>query len=226
MIRFNPALEELAHRRIAEGDLRGARSAVGLLMGQLDLSVVPARRQETALLLIDLLLDLSRRVHEPRKRAAFQSQRLAILEAFSGSLDPEEIRRRSLALVDEILSALAARNSDGGGLIDRAKALVRNEYARPLSLARVAARLGVSPGYLSRLFRRESGVTLTAYIHSVRLQHALLLLAAGGRSLSEVSYLVGYHSYRDFYRNFMKHEKASPRQARHRLAGAITGAGT
>jgi AraC-like DNA-binding protein len=41
-----------------------------------------------------------------------------------------------------------------------------------------------------------------------------LLLAVGGRSISEIAYLVGYQNYRDFYRNFVKYERASPRQAR------------
>ena len=54
----------------------------------------------------------------------------------------------------------------------------------------------------------------------MRLDHARLLLAIGGRSISEIAYLVGYQNYRDFYRNFVKYERASPRQARRKLSGA------
>ena len=78
--------------------------------------------------------------------------------------------------------------------------------------------LHVSPNYLSRVFRREAGVTLTAQIHHARLEHARLLLAAGDRSISEIAYLVGYQNYRDFYRNFVKYERASPRQARRSMS--------
>ena len=33
-----------------------------------------------------------------------------------------------------------------------------------------------------------------------------------------IAFVVGYQTYRDFYRNFVKYERASPRQARRRLA--------
>jgi two-component system response regulator YesN len=60
-------------------------------------------------------------------------------------------------------------------------------------------------------------MTLTAYVHRVRLEHARMLLAAGDHTISEIAYLVGYQTYRDFYRNFVKYEQSSPRQARKRL---------
>ena len=40
------------------------------------------------------------------------------------------------------------------------------------------------------------------------------LLADDSRSIAEIAYRVGYQNYRDFYRNFVKYEKASPRRAR------------
>jgi AraC-like DNA-binding protein len=50
-----------------------------------------------------------------------------------------------------------------------------------------------------------------------------LLLAGGGRSISEIAYMVGYQNYRDFYRNFVKYERASPRQARRSMSRAEDG---
>ena len=81
----------------------------------------------------------------------------------------------------------------------------------------MAAILHVSPNYLSRLFRRETGLTLTAFVHRVRLDHAVALLGESNRSISEIAYRVGYQNYRDFYRNFVKVEQASPREVRRRL---------
>jgi AraC-like DNA-binding protein len=60
-------------------------------------------------------------------------------------------------------------------------------------------------------------VNLTSYLHRVRLEHAMLLLASGERSISEIAYLVGYQNYRDFYRNFVKRKSASPRQVQREL---------
>ena len=63
-------------------------------------------------------------------------------------------------------------------------------------------------------------MTLTSYIQRVRINHARRLLAEGGESISEIAYRVGYRNYRDFYRNFVKHENASPRAVRERLSRA------
>jgi YesN/AraC family two-component response regulator len=82
----------------------------------------------------------------------------------------------------------------------------------------VAQALAVSPNYLSRLIRRETGMTLTAHIQRTRLRRAKQLLAEEGRSISEIAYQVGYQNYRDFYRNFVKYEDTSPRQMRRRLS--------
>ena len=43
------------------------------------------------------------------------------------------------------------------------------------------------------------------------------LLADDRRSLAEIAYRVGYRNYRDFYRNFVKYENASPSQVQRRL---------
>jgi AraC-like DNA-binding protein len=102
-------------------------------------------------------------------------------------------------------------------LVERAKSVIDANYHRRISLSLIADRLHVSSNYLSRMFRRELGIPLTNYVHRVRLEHALLLLAEGGPSISEIAYRVGYQNYRDFYRNFVKYEKRSPRQARRRL---------
>jgi AraC-like DNA-binding protein len=141
-----------------------------------------------------------------------------LLAEFAGCEDATEGRRLFLAALDRLLAPLGPLVRKRHPLVDRALSYVQENYPRRLSLSVVAGQLRVSGNHLSRLFRRETGSTLTSYIHRVRLEHALLLLASGGRSLSEIAYVVGYRNYRDFYRNFVKHEKASPRQLRNRLS--------
>ena len=189
-----------------------------MLLDRLDLSHPGEHGREVVLLLLDLLQQVNRRLHGPADRPAYQAQRLALVERFAGIHDPAEAGKSFLPALDRILAPPEPDSRRRHPMVERARAYVEENYTRPLSLSRVAAELGVSSNYLSRMFRRESGGTLTSYIHRVRLEHALLLLASGGRSLSEIAYVVGYRNYRDFYRNFIKHEQASPRQIRYRLA--------
>jgi YesN/AraC family two-component response regulator len=217
-IRFNPTLEALALRRLAEHDIEGCRTALAMLLDRLDLSGAGGRSRETVLLLLDLLHEVNRGLHSPSDTVSYQIHRLALVEEFAACHDLQEARSLFLRALTRLLAPLGMGKAHRHPLVERALAYVEENYASRLSLSTVASQLRVSANYLSRLFRRETGSTLTSHIHRVRLEHALLLLASGGRSLSEIAYLVGYQNYRDFYRNFIKHEKASPRQIRHRLA--------
>lgn len=217
-VRFNSTLEALALRRLADADLSGCRSAFVMLLERLDLAHPGEHGREVVLLLLDLLQQVNRRLHGPADRPAYQAQRLALVERFAGIQDPAEAGELFLPALDRLLAPPEPDARRRHPMVERAQAFVEQNYARPLSLSRVASELEVSSNYLSRMFRRENGGTLTSYIHRVRLEHALLLLASGGRSLSEIAYVVGYRNYRDFYRNFIKHEQASPRQIRYRLS--------
>jgi AraC family transcriptional regulator of adaptative response / methylphosphotriester-DNA alkyltransferase methyltransferase len=116
-----------------------------------------------------------------------------------------------------LLAPLHASRTSRHPLTDRACAYIDENYHRRISLSQVAERLAVSPSYLSRVFRRETGVTLTTYVQRARIDRSLVLLAQGAKNISEIAYQVGYQNYRDFYRNFVKCERASPRQVRSRL---------
>ncbi len=215
---YDASLEALAYRRLSELDTEGCRAALAQLVDQLDLSGnVPGDRQ-IVLLLLDVLLEVNRRIHPPGSAGAqYAAHRQSLLDRFAAYEDPEEARGAFLPALNGLLGQLRPHALGVRALVEKAQAFIEDHYQERLSLSRVALDLHVSPNYLSRLFRKETGTTLTAYIHRLRMEHARLLLAAGDRSISEIAYLVGYQNYRDFYRNFVKHEKASPKQVQRRF---------
>lgn len=192
----------------------------------MDFTAAGSPRRQSVLLLLSVLLQVSSRVHRlTTDGGRHHASRVALLERFAAYEDPEDARQAFIPALNRLLADV--RPTSPGGLpqlVERAQSFVEENYAHRLSLSTVAAHLNVSRNYLSRLFHQETGSTLTAYIHRTRLEHARLLLASGGRSISEIAYLVGYQNYRDFYRNFVKYEKASPRQAQRRLAAGRTDA--
>ncbi|MBI5396223.1 MAG: helix-turn-helix domain-containing protein [Verrucomicrobia bacterium] len=114
-----------------------------------------------------------------------------------GRLVLEEARRRS-PLVQRI-DHYIAEHADG-----------------PLSLAKVAAHVNVSPGHLCRLFKRDTNLTLTEYWTRVRVEKAKQLLANRHLRVSEVSFQAGFESIPYFNRVFRRHEGCSPSQYRSR----------
>lgn len=109
-----------------------------------------------------------------------------------------------LAEVDRVLAPFRAAQRSVNPIVLRARRFIEDHAGEPVSLSRVATELRVARNYLSALFRRETGVTLTEYIHQVRIRRAELLLRAGDLTLAEAAYRVGYQSYRHFYRNFVR----------------------
>lgn len=218
-IRFEPALEMAAFRLLAEMDVDGARAAFGLLIDRLDLDGLGEMSREAVLLLLDVLQKVNCRLHRTSTdEVPYLTLRAALIEEFGALEDARAARRAFMPALNRLLARLRAPAASAHPLVERAKTFIDESYQRRLSLSAVAGRLNVSPNYLSRLFGRETGATLTEYIHRTRLEHAKLLLASRDRSISEIAYLVGYQNYRDFHRNFMKYENASPRQVQRRRA--------
>lgn len=97
------------------------------------------------------------------------------------------------------------------GLAERARALIDQAYSKRISLNSIATDLSVSKEHLSRVFKKKLGVTVTEYIHQVRIENARRLMSSGDFSLKQVCYETGYQSYNDFYRNFRKVTGVSPK---------------
>jgi YesN/AraC family two-component response regulator len=177
--------------------------------------------------LLDLLNEVNRRLHEaPEADSPFHRNRLDLIVRFGTGQSLEQARRAFLPALNRLLSVDARRGRSTHPLVRRARAFIDAEYQRRLSLSAVAARLHVSPNHLSRLFRREVRMTLTEYIHRVRLAHTRRLMARSGRSMAEIAYRVGYQNYRDFYRNFVKYENAAPSRVRQQMSKGGRGAGS
>ncbi len=219
-IGFDPALEGLAFRQLAELDVEGCRAAFGRLVDQVEFPRTPEGKNLAVLLLADVLHRVNRRLHRPPEAdPEYHANRVEIVTAFASCDGTDAARRTFASWLNRLLSFVKSRRGAAHPLVQEALGFIEDHYQRKIGLSVVARRLHVSPSYLSRLVRRETGSTLTEHIHRVRLEHARLLLASGSRSLSEIAFLVGYQTYRDFYRNFVKYERSSPRQARRRFGG-------
>ncbi len=218
-ILYNPSLEAQALVRLAEFDVAGCRRLLGSLLEGLDLSRVGQRSAQVVQLLADILHKVNRTVNRsPDREAAYQANRVYLIELLPSSDSADLARERFIPALNRLLAPSLPRCPSGHPLVDRALAYIEQNYHRRIFLSSVARKLNVSPNYLSRLFRRETGTTMTETIQRARLQQALLMLARGQHSISEIAYRVGYQNYRDFYRNFVKHTNASPRQVQRRLA--------
>jgi AraC-like DNA-binding protein len=80
----------------------------------------------------------------------------------------------------------------------RAKDVMDARYAETLDVATLAAVATMSPGYFSRAFRDTFGETPHRYLMTRRIERAMALLRAGGRTVTDVCHAVGFCSLGSF----------------------------
>lgn len=91
---------------------------------------------------------------------------------------------------------------------------VQNHLDQELTLTNLAAHVNHSPAYLSRLYKKETGVTLFNYITDCRMAKAKELLAGTAMKIHKIATAVGYESPPQFTRSFKKWFKMTPQEYR------------
>jgi AraC-like DNA-binding protein len=98
--------------------------------------------------------------------------------------------------------------------VERALAYMRERFADAISLDDVALAVHVSAAHLCRLFRSETGKTVTDYLQGLRVYHARSRLAETNDELRAVAMDSGFRSVEHFFRVFKKHAGETPRAYR------------
>lgn len=132
--------------------------------------------------------------------------------------------RRFRSLLSEI--DRLQRSGDGEGrlreLAERTDRLIDSSYADPdLSLDRLADRLGLSSGYLGRVYRKAAGKSVADAITERRLSAAETALAAGDWTVEAVAAGVGIANPGSFYRLFKGRYGLTPAEYRERSRGVL-----
>ena len=112
-------------------------------------------------------------------------------------------------------------NTAASLLAIRCKRLIDENYLAEPSIARIAARLKVSHEHMTRQFRRDFGMSPSAYLHHLRVAEATYRLSLGD-AIIDISAEVGYNDLSRFYKQFKKQTTTSPGECRTLLDGNRT----
>jgi AraC-like DNA-binding protein len=96
--------------------------------------------------------------------------------------------------------------------IARAVALLRSDFARPLSIERLAATAGMSPSSFHQHFKAITTLSPLRFQKQLRLMEARRLMLSDGMSASRAALAVGYESVSQFTREYGRAFGAPPRQ--------------
>ena len=94
------------------------------------------------------------------------------------------------------------------------KNYIYQHYAEDLSLETLAEKVYLSSGYLSFIFKKETGMNLNRFIRVVRMEKAKDLLCSSNMKVAQVSEQVGIPNVSYFCRSFREYYGSSPESYR------------
>ena len=100
--------------------------------------------------------------------------------------------------------------------VKRAVLIIDSDLSGDLSLSALAEALKVSAGYLSSIFKRDTGKTLTEYVRDRRMTEAMHLLATTSLQIQTVALHIGIVDVQYFSKQFKAHTGVTPREWRER----------
>jgi AraC-like DNA-binding protein len=98
----------------------------------------------------------------------------------------------------------------------RARDLLADLNERPLPVSEIAREVGISPYHFIRQYEALFGITPHQFRIQSRLDHAKLLLARGGHSVTEVCFETGFESLGSFSDLFARRVGTPPSVYRRR----------
>ena len=103
---------------------------------------------------------------------------------------------------------------DKNNLLVKIFRFVEQNYSRDCSLEHLSKDTGYEYTYLSRIFKRFTGIPYNEYVNMLRINYAGYLLHNTGLSMLECAMECGYNSLRTFNRNFKAAYGMTPNEYR------------
>ena len=145
----------------------------------------------------------------------------SVIEAFS-AVDYIMKRSEALSFLDDVqnslLSLLGLRGGPGGNVADKAREYVLAHINERISLGDVADYACVSPGYMSKSFKRIMGVSLVDYISTMKIARAKEMMEESrSERIADIALALGFSNIYYFSKVFRKVEGMTPSEYMRRI---------
>lgn len=133
----------------------------------------------------------------------------ASISPVARAMQNTELKKLLLQLV-ELNNSASGQSSDG--LITKITNAIKASAFEKYDSAQIARQLGLSYEYLSRVFSKATGMTISHYKNYVRIQKAIDLLRLGTMNINEIAQRTGFENQFYFSRVFKNITGLSPTQ--------------
>ena len=188
-----------------------ARRLLELILGRLEMkgaSGIERNFYVTRLLtaIVDVLTKASLPIND-----VFDSEQYNILIKAAQIYDKKQLIQ---FVMDEIIrpithSLTAFRQSGASDIVKQVTAMIKESRGN-ITLNECADALNYQPNYVSKVLKKERGVTFTDMVSEEKLKVAKYMLLTSDLSVAEISEKLQYNNVQNFIRFFKNHEETTP----------------
>lgn len=219
-MRYPVETEQLLLERVSAGDREGARELLSQIVAAVGDDQVGSVA-ETRSRVLELVVLLSRAAiaggADAEQVFGLEFRSLARLRRLSSA---EEIRAWLARILERFVDLVFdLRHLRYSAHLARLLRFMRDNLARPVTIADAARNAGLSAGYLGRILRSELHTTFSSYLTSLRVEEARRLLRRTDLAVGDVAARCGFPDQSYFSRVFRQETGSSPSSFRLRGRG-------
>lgn len=127
----------------------------------------------------------------------------------------EELKNYILDLFDTITTYFNNKlNQKNRYVVNEVNDIIDHQYTKNITVKLISDQVGLTPNYISQIFKKETGITITKKITEVRIEAAKELLKGSNFKVFEVAEMVGFDNPYYFSTVFKKNTGIHPSKFR------------
>ncbi|QYR22520.1 response regulator [Paenibacillus sp. sptzw28] len=210
-LHLSPTLPQL----MESGRWEEVTDRLDLILGELDMP--PYRTQQHLLEAVYYLFSsFSFMAHKQGDSFADMIDSPALLNDPFYFQSTDKIREWSFSLIEQFKRSLQESAPGPSHVIRQIQDYIERNLQEDVSLTRIGEHVYLHPVYLSRLYKKETGESLSAYISRVRLEKAAGLLMSTNKKVADIAKEVGYQKTQYFIHLFKDYYDCTPQNFRNR----------
>lgn len=110
-------------------------------------------------------------------------------------------------------------NFTSNSVVNQVLEYIHSHYQEQIDLKMLSKITYCTESHLAHLFKKNTGMTILAYVHKIRIEKSLAYLKEGNLSIREISEEVGYQNLNNYYKHFKRIMGETPASYLQKLKG-------
>lgn len=143
---------------------------------------------------------------------------LEFVEAVTENDDLKDAKQKMDSCMDEdqltgfcfrhccrMIESCIGRKTEGNSrAVGQVQQYLKEHFREEINLEKIASLVGLTGAYISTIFKKETGMTLTNFLIQIRIERAKEMIRTTNMTINEIAYAVGYVDARYFSKLFIK----------------------